>query len=137
MQGDDALQFFVDLVCYEADADVRLNAFLREVEYRPCLQIALRDTECPFHVPKTVILGYYLLGIKVSVGYVAFQAVPLGIVLYFLLVDDHLHVLADGKELVISASVDGCLGKHSAAVCLTQPLNAFLAVMSVFLGPLL
>ena len=123
MQGDDALQFFVDLVCYEADADVRLNAFLREVEYRPCLQIALRDTECPFHVPKTVIL---LLGIKVSVGYVAFQAVPLGIVLYLLLVDDHLHVLADGKELVISASVDGCLGKHSAAVCLTQSLNAFL-----------
>ena len=84
-----------------------------------------------------MILGYYLLGIKVSVGYVAFQAVPLGIVLYLLLVDDHLHVLADGKELVISASVDGCLGKHSAAVCLTQPLNAFLAVMSVFLGPLL
>ena len=59
MQGDDALQFFVDLVCYEADADVRLNAFLREVEYRPCLQIALRAPECPFYVLKIVLFVYY------------------------------------------------------------------------------
>jgi hypothetical protein len=68
VQGDDALQFLVDLVCYEADADVRLYPPLRKVKDGTHLQIALRDTECPFHVPKTVILGYYLFGIKVRTG---------------------------------------------------------------------
>jgi len=55
MQCNDALQLLVNFVCDEADTDVSLDAFLREVEYRSCLQIALCNTECPFHVPKTVI----------------------------------------------------------------------------------
>lgn len=45
MQCYDALQFLVDLVCNEADTDVSLDTLLSEVEYRPSLQIALRDTE--------------------------------------------------------------------------------------------
>jgi len=82
MQRYDALQFLADLVCDEADTDVCLDALLREVEYRPCLQIALCNTECPFHVPKTVILGYNLYGFKIRVGDIAFQTIPLLVVLY-------------------------------------------------------
>lgn len=68
MQFDDTFQFLLDLVCDETDADVRLDTFLRKMEYRPCLQIALCHTECPFHIPKAVILGNDLFSVKVRVG---------------------------------------------------------------------
>ena len=88
MQCNNALQLLVDLICDEVDTDVRLDALLSEVEYRPCLQIALCDTECSFHVPKTVILGYNLSGIKIRIGDIAFQTIPLLVGLYLLLVDE-------------------------------------------------
>ena len=137
VQGYDSLWFHVDLVGYEANTDMRLDAFFREVEYRSCLQIALGHPECPFHIPETVVLGHYLLCVKVGVGHVSLQIVPLGVILYLLLVDGHLHVLADGQELVVATLVDGGLGEHAAAVCLAQSLNAFVAVVCVFLRPLL
>ena len=52
-----SLQLLVNLICDEADADMGLDTFFREVEYWPCLQIPFCNAECPLDIPQAMILG--------------------------------------------------------------------------------
>ena len=44
-ESDDALEFLVDFVCHETDADVRFYPSFRKVKHGAHLQIALADPE--------------------------------------------------------------------------------------------
>lgn len=46
-----------------------------------------------------MILGNYTLGIKVCIGDISFQTIPLAVLGNLLLADGDLYILADFKEL--------------------------------------
>ena len=49
-----------------------------------------------------MILGNDTLSVKIRIGYVAFESVPLAVLCNLLFADDDFYVLADFKELVKS-----------------------------------
>ena len=75
---DDALQFFVNLVCHEADADVGFYAFLCKMEYGSRFKIALCNTESSFHDQKSMVLLYDFCWFQICVRDIPFQPIPCG-----------------------------------------------------------
>ena len=52
-----------------------------------------------------MILGNDTLCVKISIGYVALESVPLAVLRNLLFADDDLYVLADFKKLIVAALV--------------------------------
>ena len=52
-----------------------------------------------------MVLGNDTLGVKVCIGDVALESVPLAVLCYLLFADDDLYVLADFKKLIVAALV--------------------------------
>ena len=52
-----------------------------------------------------MILGNDTLSVKIRIGYVAFESVPLAVLCNLLFADDDLYVLADFKKLIVAALV--------------------------------
>ena len=105
-QFHNPLLFFVNLVCYEADADVRLNPSGREMEHWLCSQIAFRNSECTFHHPKLMVLGCNLFCRDVGVCDISLSSVPPLILQDFLLIDGDFDIIGYLKELVVTPPVD-------------------------------
>lgn len=83
-----------------------LDAPFGEMEHRPHFQIALADSKRTFHHPQPGILLYDILATQVSIGYVAFQAIPFCVLVNFLLADSNLYALAYLKDFVVAPFVD-------------------------------
>ena len=52
-----------------------------------------------------MILGNDTLRVKIRIGNVALEPVPLAVLCYLLFADDNLYVLADFKKLVVATLV--------------------------------
>ncbi len=73
----ESLRFLIHFISDDADADVRLNPALREMEYEPHVKCSFRYTESTLHNPKTSILFYGILCGKGRIRHIAFQTIPL------------------------------------------------------------
>ena len=68
-----------------------------------------------------MILGNDTLSIKICIGNVALESVPLAVLCYLLFADDNLYVLADFKKLVVATLVHLTLRNAPALVGFPQP----------------
>ncbi len=100
----------------ETDAYVYLYPPLSEVEHGAHVQRPFRNAESPLHHPKPVILGHYAVCIEPSVGDVSLQSVPFLVFVNLVFTDRHLYVLANFKELVVSALVHLRFGQPASVV---------------------
>ena len=82
-----------------------------------------------------MILIRNFLCIKVSIGDVALQSVPLLIIADSFFADIDLYVLADFEELVIATPVHLCLGQPATAVCLAKSGYTPAPVVGILLCP--
>ena len=84
-----------------------------------------------------MILGNDTLGIKVCIGDISFQTIPLAVLGNLLLADGDLYILADFKELVVSSFIDLLLRDVPTLVGFSQSCNATVAIVSLLLCPFL
>ena len=98
-QLEDPLKLLVDLVCDEADTNVRFYALCGEMEYRAHLEIALCHPKSPFDHPKAVVFRNCCLRFKGGVCYIAFPPIPFLIFFDFVLIDGNADILGDVEEL--------------------------------------
>lgn len=84
-----------------------------------------------------MILGNDTLGIKVCIGDISFQTIPLAVLGNLLLADGDLYILADFKELVVSSFIDLLLRDVPTLVGFSQLCNAMVTIVSLFLCPFL
>ena len=80
-----------------------------------------------------MILGYNMFCVKISVGNVSFESVPLAVFIYLLFTDGNFYVLADFKKLVVATLVYLILGNSSTLVCFSQSGNATVTVVGILL----
>ena len=81
-----------------------------------------------------MILGNDTLCVKISIGYVALESVPLAVLRNLLLADDDLYVIADFKKLVVAALVHLTLRNASGLIGFSQSGNSAVTVISIFLS---
>ena len=68
-----------------------------------------------------MILGNDTLCVKISIGYVALESVPLAVLRNLLLADDDLYVIADFKKLVVATLVHLTLRNASGLILKFAP----------------
>ena len=78
-----------------------------------------------------MILGNDTLCVKICIGNVALEPIPLAVLGYLLLADDDLYVLVDFKNLVVATLVHLILRDASALVGFSQPCNATVTVVGI------
>ena len=81
-----------------------------------------------------MILGNDTLCVKISIGYVALESVPLAVLRNLLFADDDLYVIADFKKLVVAALVHLTLCNASGLIGFSQSGNSAVTVISIFLS---
>ena len=80
-----------------------------------------------------MIFGNDSLCVKIRIGYVAFESVPLAVLRNLLFADDDLYVLADFKKLVVATLVHLILRNVSTLVGFPQTDNAAVTVVGILL----
>ena len=80
-----------------------------------------------------MILGNDTFSVKIRIGYVAFESVPLAVLCNLLFADDDLYVLADFKKLVVATLVHLILRNTPALVGFSQPGNSAVTVIGILL----
>ena len=81
-----------------------------------------------------MILGNDTLCVKVCIGNVALEPVPLAVLSYLLFANDNIYILADFKKFVVTTPVHLILRNASAPVGFSQPGNATVTVVSILLS---
>ena len=81
-----------------------------------------------------MILGNDTLGIKVCIGDVSLESVPLAVLCNLLFANDDFYVLADFKKLVVATLVHLTLRNASGLIGFSQSGNSAVTVISIFLS---
>lgn len=80
-----------------------------------------------------MILGNDTLGVKVCIGDVALESVPLAVLCNLLFADDDFYVLADFKKLVVATLVHLTLRDASGLIGFSQSDNSAVTVVGILL----
>ena len=80
-----------------------------------------------------MILGNDKLSIKICIGDVALEPVPLAVLCNLLFADDDFYVLADFKKLVVSMLVHLTLRDASGLISFSQSSNTTVTVVGILL----
>ena len=80
-----------------------------------------------------MILGNDTLGVKICIGDVALESVPLAVLCNLLFANDDFYVLADFKKLVIASLVHLILRNARALVGFSQSGNSAVTVVGILL----
>ena len=80
-----------------------------------------------------MILGNDTLGIKVCIGDVSLESVPLAVLCYLLFANDDFYVLADFKKLVVATLVHLTLRDASGLISFSQSSNTTVTVVGILL----
>ena len=80
-----------------------------------------------------MILGNDTLGIKVCIGDVSLESVPLAVLCNLLFANDDFYVLADFKKLVVSMLVHLTLRDASGLISFSQSCNSAITVIGILL----
>ena len=80
-----------------------------------------------------MILGNDTLGVKVCIGDVALESVPLAVLCNLLFANDDFYVLADFKKLVIASLVHLTLRNASSLIGFSQSGNTTVTVVGILL----
>ena len=83
-----------------------------------------------------MILGNDTLGVKVCIGDVALESVPLAVLCNLLFADDDFYVLADFKKLVVATLVHLTLRDASGLIGFSQSGNSAVTVVGILLRTL-
>ena len=83
-----------------------------------------------------MILGYNTLSVKIGIGYVALESVPLAVLCNLLFTDDDFYVLADLKKLVVATLVHLTLRDASGLIGFSQSGNTAVTVVGILLRTL-
>ena len=83
-----------------------------------------------------MILGNDTLGIKVCIGDVALESVPLAVLCNLLFANDDFYVLADFKKLVVATLVHLTLRNTSGLIGFFQSGNSAVTVVGILLRTL-
>ena len=80
-----------------------------------------------------MILGNDTLSVKIRIGYVAFESVPLAVLCNLLFADDDFYVIADLKELVVATLVHLILRNTPTLAGFSQSCNSAVTVIGILL----
>ena len=80
-----------------------------------------------------MVLGNDTLGVKICIGDIALESVPLAVLCNLLFANDDFYVLADFKKLVVATLVHLTLRDASGLIGFSQSGNSAVTVISIFL----
>ena len=80
-----------------------------------------------------MVLGNDTLGVKVCIGDVALESVPLAVLCNLLFANDDFYVLADFKKLVVATLVHLTLRDASGLIGFSQSGNSAVTVVGILL----
>ena len=80
-----------------------------------------------------MVLGNDTLSIKIGIGNIALESVPLAVLCNLLFADDDLYVLTDFKKLIVAALVYLIFCNVPAPVGFPQPGNSAVTVVGFYL----